>query len=293
MIPYSRLELIVECAKASTDNRTALCELECIQFHSEYAEPGYSDPSSGWIATGNWNKVTKYDEATNHFDTIDDTLGRVAKLLEKLGVELEWSDEWTTCEACNKLVRTSPDSYGWTPSYWFPDCGGCFCIECVKADPAPYLESLEGNNRNAMTIDIDLEENGYVKLQDDFENGFHQGQDANPKVIAKSLHEIGVSRFIFVIDGKGQFDMRFSLWIAKEEMEKLTEEKLAEWEQLPKDGPSVSDGLRRSLQAASVEMSKLPDTPGVKVAKCNVVDGTATAKVVSPDDFVRGKALED
>ena len=34
-----------------------------------------------------------------------------------LGRTKEWADEWSMCADCGKAFRTSPNSYGWTPSY--------------------------------------------------------------------------------------------------------------------------------------------------------------------------------
>src|SRR5688572_25286225 len=84
-----------------------------VRLHEKYVEPGYSDPESGVIATGNWNNRTKWNQATNTHTTTDDTPGRVSKLLEKAGVELEWEDEWVSCGECGGLFRCSADSHGW------------------------------------------------------------------------------------------------------------------------------------------------------------------------------------
>ena len=284
---YDRAQRIIDAGIKKTKDRSAACHLEEIRLCTAgYAEPGYKDPESGVIAFGNWNKITRYDEATNQFVTLDETLPRVAKLLEKIGVELKWSDEWTECCDCFKAIRTSPDSYGWQRSYWSSD-NGDVCHECVKKHPYDYLESLEGNHRSAMTIDIDLAEHSYKLLESDFENGFHPGQDADPKVIAKSLRALGVERFLFTLDSAGQFDISFSVWVHEEALKELDMEK---WEQSDKDGPSVSGGLQRALRDASVKIDQLPDGPGVRVAQCDASTGTATAKLVSPQDWVEGKA---
>jgi hypothetical protein len=37
---------------------------------------------------------------------------RLGKVLGRLGFDLEWSDEWTDCGACGRLVRTQANSYG-------------------------------------------------------------------------------------------------------------------------------------------------------------------------------------
>jgi hypothetical protein len=67
-------------------------QIEGIQLFEGYAEPGYRDPKSGLIALGDWNRVTEYQGGK--FVTLDDTPVRVAELLEHLGVDLGWSDEW-------------------------------------------------------------------------------------------------------------------------------------------------------------------------------------------------------
>ncbi len=206
------------------------------QLHEEYAEPGYDNPKSQLIATGDWNSRTvrrrqwgdrplpdfltvKDPDAT--YETIDNTMPRIGAILEKLGAELEWEDEWCACSECNKLVRISPDSYSWKPSYW--NSGGCglYCHECVKDDPEDYLEHLEGNAGDANTLDLDLEEHEYRKVDADYENGLNGGQCDDPGVIAKSLWSLGIERFIFEIDGIGQFDVHFSVWVHESEYDKL------------------------------------------------------------------------
>ena len=128
------MEVGCETAK----HRDALSQLEDIQFYDGYAEPGYDDPECGIIATGNWNDVSIYDRETGKFVKVDNTVVRVGRLLERLGVSLEWSDEWTTCCQCNKLVRTSPTSYGWQPSY-ISICGDSTCEDCTQCIPALYI----------------------------------------------------------------------------------------------------------------------------------------------------------
>jgi hypothetical protein len=104
--------------------------LQELQLHyNGYAEPGYTDPESGIIATGNWNDITNYIGGVRF--TLSDIPSRIAKLFEKLGIETEWSDEWCECTDCGKLVRTSPDSMSWTPNYTLGE-GELMCCECKK-----------------------------------------------------------------------------------------------------------------------------------------------------------------
>jgi len=284
-----QLDRIIAAGVATAKTNEGRSRIESIQFcFAGYAEPDYDDPSSGVIAFGNWNDVSKWKEAEHKFVTTDDVPGRVAKLLETLGVDLEWSDEWTCCEQCGKAVRTSPDSYGWQQSYSEID-GTISCGDCIAEAPSAYLESLEGNSRRCVTLDLDLAEHGYVLLEDGFENGFHYGQDADPKVIGDALDKQGISRFIFCLDSTGQFDISFSVWVHQEELAKVDEDA---WANSSKNGPSVASGLQQALQDASRKMAALP-AHGINVATCDIGTGTARVRTISPQDFLDGKALDD
>jgi hypothetical protein len=250
-----RVDTILQAARNA---KPKIYQVEEVQLYSGYAEPGYSDPESGLVATGNWNRITKYHPDKNEFETVDETMPRIAKLFEKLGVELEWSDEWTSCEDCGLLFRTSPDSYGWKKA-GIDEESGTLCCECLAKDPAEYLESLEGDSNRCMTIDsIDLDEQGYVKVNEDsFEHGFHPGQDADPKKIGKALRDIGITRFIFTLDSTGQFDMDFSVWVHESEKDKLEAAQRALSVRSNTDGPSVSAALSNQLKSGkTVEISR-------------------------------------
>jgi hypothetical protein len=270
------------------------------QLHEEYAEPGYDSPESGLIATGNWNSQTTrrkvYDKPIpdwltvknpdETYEHIDNTMPRIGAILEKLGAVLEWEDEWEICEECHKLVRTQPDSYSWKRSYWLDDCD-LHCHECIRDDPEEYLEHLEGNPKTANTLDLDLEEHEYRKVDADFENGLCGGQCDDPKIIAEGLRKLGVERFIFEIDGVAQFGLSFSVWVHESEWNKTIS-----WLDPAKieskgDDPAVA--MQTALRDASTKLATL-DGPGVKVAKCHA-GGTATVKLVSEWDFIDGKAL--
>lgn len=261
--------------------------IEEIEFHYGYAEPGYNDPASGVIATGNWNSITRDNETTGKFDVLDDTAEKLAKQLEELGVELEWSDEWTACMECQKLLRTSPDSYGWTRSYWETECGA-LCQECVRTEPKSYLEDLEGNHRKAHTLNIDLATHGYKRLAQEFENGLYGGQDADPAKIAGALREREVTRFIFEITSKGQFDCDFCAWVHKSQWQKLKGGALPDAECKGDDDPA--ELMKRGLQSISAAEAAVPPGDGPVVVK--VRNGTATAKRVTNQDFIDGKALD-
>lgn len=181
-----------------------------IQLHSEYAEPGYDGDR---IAIGNWNSIDKYDRAKGERVELSNLPERVCKILEKLGFECEWSDEWMSCHDCGKLVRNSPDSYSWTPSYAIVNECELLCHECIESDPSDYLEGLEGNSSSAMTLDIDLEDHGYTKVNEEpYESGFHEGQNDNPKTIMRDLESEGYDGLIFVLVENSQFYSKFDVY---------------------------------------------------------------------------------
>ena len=131
---YSRAIRILEAAKNDAQSRAKNSTdrqvrnvLEDIQLHNGYAEPGYSDPECGIVATGNWNEITKWVNNERH--VISDVPARIGRLFEKLGIEIEWSDEWANCTNCGKVVRTEPDSYSWKPAYTLGE-GELWCHEC-------------------------------------------------------------------------------------------------------------------------------------------------------------------
>jgi len=263
-----------------------------------YAEPGYTDNEIA-VVTGNWNVgpdkewVPAEMVDPNHADTEAGELLTTGRALELLGVELEWSDEWTSCCDCMKLVRTQPDSYGWKRSYWDTD-NGAVCEECVKKDPTDYIEEMVGNDRSCITIDIDLSKHGFVLLQGDLENGFHHGQNADPKVIGKSLRKSGIERYVFVLDSTGQFDISFSVWVDKKQLRKSKRKPAEGLSPSETDGRDVAGDAAKYLRDTSRAISELPPGEGVVVTKPDPDDPSkAKAKRVSNEDFIAGKALDD
>src|SRR5208337_893734 len=118
-----RARRAIEAASMSAKTREGRGRVEDVQLHyAGVAEPGYDNHDI--VATGNWNDISK---SSRHES--DDIMTRLGDVLSKLGVELEWEDEWATCDECMKLVRTSPDSYSWQRSYVDNDDGRT-CVEC-------------------------------------------------------------------------------------------------------------------------------------------------------------------
>jgi hypothetical protein len=164
-------------------------------------EPGYTDQP---FATGDW------------WVRVDGDLreSRIVPLLAACGVEAVFEDEWTECGECYKSVRTSPDHYGWRPSYFlFHDCE-VVCHECISEDPEPYLEAISGDPNKAVTIDgVHPEEHGYTQVWGEFQSGLYGGQMDSPHAIARAFEERGWDDFVFSLDSVGQFDCKFTVYL--------------------------------------------------------------------------------
>lgn len=265
--------------------REAASRIDEVQLAVKYREPGYTDPASGIIAFGNWNKISRWNKDKS--EVIDDAPDRLAGALERLGVPSEWSDEWVMCDSCGGAFRVSADSYLWQQSGVIEESGAT-CAACIN--PTEHLAALEGNDRNCNTLEsIDPEEYGYCRIDLDFENGLHEGQAGEPVKIGSLLRAAGFTRYLFNLDATGQFDIAFSVWLHKSQAKRGGMKRALQALQTGSTNADLSpaEACRRALADATPKMAALPDGPGVKYAKCKP-DGTATVRLVSPEEFIRG-----
>jgi hypothetical protein len=192
----------------------------------EYAEPGYDDPGEALIAMGNWNPTSfRYANLRGRTwqqifrntgkgfndEVADIAVVRIGNLLEKLGCELEWEDEWTTCHECGRAVRTQADSYSWTSSCMVVNECELFCHECLLEDSENYVQNLIDNPRIADTFDVDLEYLGFEQYNGEFETGYHPGQDDDPWKVFRRI-KTDNNEVVFQVEGCGQFDTTWTAW---------------------------------------------------------------------------------
>jgi hypothetical protein len=169
---------------------TWLREVHHAEYCSGYGELGYHSPEKG-IIFANWNDIDS----------------DIQDLLTDNGYELEWSDEWYIDYDNDKAWRTSPDSHHWI-------CAIKFCDGYVLTpddDVSEWIEECENDHNSALPgwiTDEQLLEHGYV-LIDQYENGFHPGQNDDPKQIADGI----TGDYVFKITNVGQFDMRFNVYV--------------------------------------------------------------------------------
>lgn len=175
--------------------RDATSEIENATYAPGYAEPGYSDPARG-VVFADWNCLPR----------------ELDRILERAGYEIQWPDEWSTCDDCQKAVRTSPDSYSWRRSFYMPDDCTIVCETCAREDLDQYEEYLINNSDVADTFDIDWTSRGWTKFNPErYESGFHCGQDDQPSAIAETV-PAGFD-YLFALTTAQQFDMYFDCYI--------------------------------------------------------------------------------
>lgn len=186
-------------------------------YANDYAEPGYyREGDLSMICLGDWNDQPQISHPTQGEEKIP-----LSDYLELMGAEIEWSDEWTDCVLCGKVVRTQGDSYQWQPYHWYSEEEGYICGDCIKEYPEDYIEAHIGKDHTCLTLEVDLEKYGWVRLNKDFESGWYPGQNDDPKKIAKTLKEQGINYFLFTLDSKSQFDLNFSVWLNQGVLEDL------------------------------------------------------------------------
>lgn len=155
-----------------------------------------------------WDDVKALEEATSL------EMDEIAKIV--CGDTDNWgfSDEYTTCSDCGGLIKTSPNSYSWTPDFAIVNDCELLCGECIKANPQGYLEDLINNPSKANTIldSEDLEREGFKKLEEnEYESGWY-GKNDDPKKIFDNLSE-NYGEVIFEISSSGQFCTNFVCWV--------------------------------------------------------------------------------
>lgn len=203
-----------------------------ITWADGYAEPGY--PQCEVVLLSNWNDEYKsgyvpgpWKEGLSKYLTWDrdDTASRLADSLGKLdGVEIDWYDEYAVCDECNKAFRTVGDSYFWT-MYGAINDAGCSCGDCIKADPEPFIDDYVNESYKAITFldGSELEKAGWIKFENDdsYSGDYHSGwygREDSPESIMSDIHDRGLSDVIFVIEGKGQFEVAFAPYVRAQEV---------------------------------------------------------------------------
>ena len=164
------------------------------------AEEGSVDESKTFIIFESWNQLHALER---HID-LD-------------SVDHGFSDEYRRCDCggCNIAVRTKANGWGWQPGYLETEGGLVLLEHAEEGDIEEYLSDRINNAQNAVNCPgLDISVVGFKTLEDGFESGWHHGQTDDPKAIMAGLRKkFPKAEFLFRIDGVGQFDMNFSIWV--------------------------------------------------------------------------------
>jgi len=213
MTPHYAIKAALHCA---TD--LARCEVESITMAQMSERGTLPDSADDPHAFADWNDKRSCDPGgfhgygTHAGQRIDTTMSRLMNILEHMEIECEWADEWTSCDECCRMVRSSPDGFDWKQFGYIDELDGSFlCGHCISAED--YIESRIDNPESAVDDDlIDLAELGFTRLDPEYENGMHPGQNDDPAKILETLqNDHPGSEFLFTYE-PSQFYTAFTAW---------------------------------------------------------------------------------
>lgn len=132
--------------------------------------------------------------------------------------EYGFSDEYSRCSECGKFIKTSPDSYSWTPDFIQTE-DGYVHVDCFDLDDA--LDTCKNQERN-LPIEIQeraIDEGLLVELSDiEYENGMHPGMNDDPKIILRTMRKAKIDIWFNV--EPSQFYVDFTILVKPEDEEK-------------------------------------------------------------------------
>ncbi len=189
-----------------------------LDWYAAYADP--REDSGKGVLTANWNHFPRSTASDSHRSdegkqAQDFNWNRGRKfqdILERMGYKLEWSDQTCRCDECGNVCV---ESDGHDCNQYWDDENGTTCAECTRTRlTSEYLEWLEGSSRRALGIHgIKLSDHGYMEVKCGYENGFHPGQNDDPRKIKAELKRRGYGGIVFEISDLGQFHVGFCVWV--------------------------------------------------------------------------------
>lgn len=136
-----------------------------------------------------------------------------------LGCEWGFSDEYTTCDDCDNIIRTSPNSYHWQPDFYIGD-GFIVCNRCFNDNEyyqEEYLADKINNPKqavNGLMTEEQIKELGFKKLNSEYEYGWYNVNHDPEKIyeaLSKNFEEV-----LFYINNVEQFRVNFIVFVRGE-----------------------------------------------------------------------------
>ncbi len=164
-----------------------------VDIAMEYGEPGYiKGEDDNAIITSDWNDIPN----------------SVFEFLEHNGYDLEWSDEWIMDYQNSKIYRSSPDSYSWTPSYfWLGDCE----LLGIEDEFDTYLETLINDPSKAESTGRDLTAYGFEDIDDYCHESGWYGINEDPQEVFDEA-SLKWNEVVFQLCDVSQFAVHWKTW---------------------------------------------------------------------------------
>ena len=222
-------------------------------------------------------------ESWDQHDLIEGLMDNTSTTLDDL-CEWGFSDEYDTCSECLKAIKTSPDRYGWQTDFWLPNDGSdIVCGKCVRDGwQEEYLEDMTNNPRKYVNEDlVDLEKHGFFKLDFEFQNGLHIGQNDSPKRVLRAILTVHPQAEGVFTASNGQFDVTFWPWIGA--MDTQGETLLIDFKTLD-----------RFFERGDGKMDYDPGTETAKLLRGETSDHLATkTRELTAEEFISGNWGKD
>lgn len=213
-------EFAIRCALAMTPTMTWTEFMDRhedkIYYEGEMGEPGYD---YDWIFLGDW--WIRSDSGLNDYRDTPKFIVDVERARDTARWVFEFDDEWSACMSCNKIYRSTHDSYSWKSQCAFTHTDEWVCQECLNEHPETakeFLQFLENEPSKCLLFDWDLEDYGYVQFNGRYQNGLHRHMNDDPNQIMKHLHHNGFDHVLFKVPSVSQFYVNFETYVRKSEV---------------------------------------------------------------------------
>ncbi len=189
--------MIVEQISTHFDRKGYNHTIAPLQFHDAHA-------TDVWVVIADWNdpKLEKLS------DLLDSGWGR------DRGIAIGFEDEYIFCSECGFAIYTR-SHHNWN---WFQTEHTCLCRECCEK--GDYDEEILEFAINDPYYSLHpwlvkhFEKKGILTLvQDDFEYGFHSGQnDDTIKILEEYIKDYPLDRFVFGVKDAHMFTTTFGIY---------------------------------------------------------------------------------
>jgi hypothetical protein len=197
--------------------------------------------------------------------------------LSDFDCDVVFSDEYSKCVECDKILRTSPDSYSWTAPLYIEAEGYC-CEDCAYKYNDYVLEQYSNTNKS-IPDSISIDDLGLVKVNNEsFQNGLYGGQCDTPQPIIETLNNVGIDVWFKVYPR--QFDCDFDVYVRSEDLDQA----IIELSGTDTKGSDPAKNLEKALKNIKCNSSN----NDIVYNRINLDDGTVESRIVSKEEFIKG-----